>query len=79
MRFYVIFTLIFLLMLLATLVQMRRQMGLSGQAFALALAGGVCISALLASQTGGCQVAKPRSSRRTSMLAVRLLPIAPTR
>jgi len=34
------------------------------------------ISALLASHTGGCQLAKPRSSRRTSMLAVRLLPIA---
>lgn len=49
MGFYVIFTLVFLLMLLASLIQMRRQVGLSGPAFALALVGGFCISALLAS------------------------------
>ncbi len=49
MRFYVIFTIVFLLMLLATLIQMRRQTGLSGPAFALALAGGAVVSALLAS------------------------------
>ena len=34
------------------------------------------ISALLASQTAGCQVVKPNCSRWTSMLAVMLLPIA---
>lgn len=49
MRFYVIFTLVFLVMLLATLIQLRRQMGLSGPMFALALVAGACVSALLAS------------------------------
>lgn len=49
MRFYVIFTLIFMFMLLVVLLQVRRQEGLSRRAFGLTLLGGLGISFLLAS------------------------------
>lgn len=49
MRFYVVFTLVFLFMLLVSLIQLRRQIGLSRGRFALALLAGACMSALLAS------------------------------
>jgi uncharacterized protein len=49
MRFYLIFTLIFLFMLLIVLVQARRQSGLSRRNFALTLLGGLGVSLLLAS------------------------------
>jgi len=49
MRFYLIFTLIFMLMLLVVLVQARRQSGLSRRAFAFTLLGGLLVSLFLAS------------------------------
>jgi len=49
MRFYVIFTLIFMLMLLVVLLQVRRQAGLSRHRFLVSLAIGLGISAFLAS------------------------------
>lgn len=49
MRFYVIFTLIFMFMLLVVLVQFRRQSHLSRRAFALTLLCGLGVSLLLAS------------------------------
>lgn len=49
MRFYLIFTLIFMFMLLVVLVQLRRQSGLSRRAFALTLLCGLLVSLLLAS------------------------------
>lgn len=49
MRFYVIFTLIFLFMLAVVLLQVRRQAGLSRRAFAYTLLAGLGVSLLLAS------------------------------
>lgn len=49
MRFYLIFTLIFMFMLLVVLLQLRRQSGLSRRAFVLTLLGGLGVSMLLAS------------------------------
>ncbi len=49
MRFYVIFTLIFMLMLFVVLLQVRRQAGLGRRAFGLTLLAGLGVSAFLAS------------------------------
>jgi len=49
MRFYIIFTVVFMLMLLVVLLQIRRQAGLSRRRFYLTLAGGLGLSLLLAS------------------------------
>jgi Predicted phosphohydrolases len=49
MRFYLIFTAVFMLMLLVVLLQIRRQAGLSHRRFVLVLLGGLCLSVLLAS------------------------------
>jgi predicted MPP superfamily phosphohydrolase len=49
MRFYVIFTMVFMLMLCVVLLQARRQAGLSRRAFGLTLLGGLLVSMVLAS------------------------------
>lgn len=49
MRFYIIFTFIFMLMLLVVLLQVRRQAGLSRRRFVVSLVVGLGISAFLAS------------------------------
>ncbi|MBI5519663.1 MAG: metallophosphoesterase [Desulfovibrio sp.] len=49
MRFYLIFTIVFMFMLLVVLLQIRRQAGLSRRRFALTLLGGLTLSLFLAS------------------------------
>ncbi|MBU1231125.1 MAG: metallophosphoesterase [Proteobacteria bacterium] len=49
MRFYLVFTLIFMLMLLVLLAQVRRQAGLSRRTYVLTLLGGLGVSLFLAS------------------------------
>ncbi|MBA4356888.1 MAG: hypothetical protein C0405_04100 [Desulfovibrio sp.] len=49
MRFYLIFTCIFMVMLLVSLAQIRRQAGLSRRTFRLTLLGGLGVSLFLAS------------------------------
>lgn len=48
MRFYIVFTVVFMLMLLLVLVQLRRQAGLSRRRFWGVLTGGLALSLLLA-------------------------------
>ncbi|HWR03959.1 MAG TPA: metallophosphoesterase [Humidesulfovibrio sp.] len=64
MRFYLIFTVIFMFMLLVVLLQIRRQAGLSRRRFTLTLLGGLALSLFLAStrfmpETWPMAVARP--------------------